>query len=277
MWRRPPGVAPGTWHYVHQRSIADHYDAFVEAAAVCRLDSEILTKVLPGVSDPATRPETVLDLGCGTGRTALPLARRGYHVIAIDLSEPMLAVLNQKIAAETTSGTIYPIKANLVDLGGIADGQADHAVCLFATMGMVQGRANRRAAMRHIGRIVRPGGSLVIHVHNRWAALSESGGYQSLARSWWNSIRKRDTEFGDATYAYRGLRDMFMHRFSRRELTSDLKASGWKIDDFLRLAIEGDRLLGDDQGSDAEHPGKSKGGFVAGGFIVVATRTPAQS
>ncbi|TWU57939.1 bifunctional 3-demethylubiquinone-9 3-methyltransferase/ 2-octaprenyl-6-hydroxy phenol methylase [Rubripirellula reticaptiva] len=287
MWRRPPGVAPGTWQYVHQRPIADHYDAFVEDAAVCRVDAEILTKVLPGVSNSATKPETVLDLGCGTGRTAFPLAGRGYDVIGIDLSEPMLSVLVQKIlvqriqvqkiqvqtlqaqAAQTqkpsdasTPGHIFPVKANLVDLGGIADGTADHAVCLFATMGMIQGRANRQTVMQHVARIVRPGGKLVIHVHNRWAALAESGGYRYLTRSWLRSITKKDHDFGDATYAYRGLSEMFMHRFSRRELVTDLNACGWHVGEVLRLAIEADRFLGEFR----------NGGGVAGGFIVVATR-----
>ncbi|MGB7324109.1 MAG: class I SAM-dependent methyltransferase [Rubripirellula sp.] len=277
MWRRPPGVAPGTWQYVHQRPIADHYDAFVEDAAVCRIDAEILTKVLPGVSNSAEQPEMVLDLGCGTGRTALPLASRGYDVIGIDLSEPMLGVLVGKVLTQKQQnqteptqqpsdacafGQIYPIKANLVDLGGIADGAADHAVCLFATMGMIQGRSNRRTVMQHVARIVRPGGKLVIHVHNRWAALAESGGYRSLTRSWLRSITSKDHDFGDATYAYRGLSEMFMHRFSRRELVTDLSACGWQVDEVMRLAIEADRFLGKFR----------NGGGVAGGFIVVATR-----
>ncbi|WP_146455806.1 class I SAM-dependent methyltransferase [Rubripirellula tenax] len=264
MWSRPPGVAPGTWQYVHQRSIADHYDAFVEDAAVCQVDAEILLNEFPGVEEADSRREMVLDLGCGTGRTALPLARRGYDVIGIDLSEPMLNVLVHKIAAEkyaaeSSPGSVYPVKANLVDLGGIADGAADHAVCLFATMGMIQGRSNRRTFLRHIARIVRPGGKFVIHVHNRWAAMCEPGGYGSLIRSRLRSIQKKHYEFGDSTYAYRGLSGMFMHRFSRTELVRDLSSSGWSVDRCLRLSIEADRILG-------------RGG-VAGGFIVVATRS----
>ena len=32
----------------------------------------------------------LLDLGCGTGNHAIPLARRGYEVTGVDLSEDML-------------------------------------------------------------------------------------------------------------------------------------------------------------------------------------------
>lgn len=38
--------------------------------------------------------ETVLDVGCGTGALAIPLAQRGHHVIALDFSQGMLDVLS---------------------------------------------------------------------------------------------------------------------------------------------------------------------------------------
>ncbi|MBQ6431328.1 MAG: methyltransferase domain-containing protein [Oscillospiraceae bacterium] len=42
------------------------------------------------------RPETALDLACGTGSMSLLLAKRGYRVIASDVSEEMLTVAAQK-------------------------------------------------------------------------------------------------------------------------------------------------------------------------------------
>lgn len=44
------------------------------------------------------QPETALDLACGTGSMSLLLAKRGYRVIASDLSEEMLTVAAQKAA-----------------------------------------------------------------------------------------------------------------------------------------------------------------------------------
>jgi SAM-dependent methyltransferase len=41
----------------------------------------------------------VLELGCGTGRTLLPLARAGLTVVGLDLAEPMLAIARAKVAA----------------------------------------------------------------------------------------------------------------------------------------------------------------------------------
>lgn len=49
----------------------------------------------------ALQPDAeVLDIGCGPGNYALPLARRVRKVVALDPSEGMLAILKQKAAAE---------------------------------------------------------------------------------------------------------------------------------------------------------------------------------
>ena len=42
----------------------------------------------------------VLELGCGTGRIALPLARDGYDVAAVDFSPAMLDALREKLTDE---------------------------------------------------------------------------------------------------------------------------------------------------------------------------------
>lgn len=41
-------------------------------------------------------PKLILDLGCGTGNISLPLAKKGYEVIGIDVSEDMLSVAKEK-------------------------------------------------------------------------------------------------------------------------------------------------------------------------------------
>lgn len=41
-------------------------------------------------------PQRILDAGCGTGRVAIELARRGYSTVGVDLDEPMLAAARAK-------------------------------------------------------------------------------------------------------------------------------------------------------------------------------------
>lgn len=269
-WQRPPGVSAGTWDYVNQRGIANRYDAFVADVAMSEVEWQLLCRVFPALASGksaesvAATEQLIVDLGCGTGRSAIPLARAGYEIIAIDLSRAMLQnlVANTETAATDRSGVpgirdrVHPLHANLVELNGVADGSADHAICLFSTFGMIQGRQHRLQVLRNAKRIVKPGGSLLIHVHHRWAGLREVGGTKKLITSWTRSIVDRNIDFGDSVYAYRGLPDMFMHRFSKREITSDLRRAGWSLTELHRLSIDGKTLTG-------AFP-------IAGGFFLLA-------
>ena len=71
-----------------------------------------------------------------------------------------------------------------------------------------------------------PAGTLILHVHRRWAAIRERGGITRLLRGYLDSVRSKECEFGDATYNYRGLDDMFMHRFGARELRRGTVSGG---------------------------------------------------
>lgn len=46
------------------------------------------------------RNTRILDLGCGTGRHSIELAKRGYQVVGIDLSESLLKSARQKASEE---------------------------------------------------------------------------------------------------------------------------------------------------------------------------------
>lgn len=257
-WRLPPGVAPGTWDYAHTADIADSYDQFLRGTALTELDLRLLSELLPPAGDTQ---RIVADLGCGTGRASELIAGAGYRMLGIDLSQPML----KRLRANTTSlsDRILPLRANLVTLGCVAERSIDHAICLFSTLGMVRSRRNRRTALTHVHRMLRPGGRFIVHAHNRWAALRDPGGLRHLAASWWRARRDRDADFGDRIYAYRGLPNMFLHSFGRRELWNDLRSAGFAIDRTIPLNIRGDA---------APRASWWLPGLRAGGFIVVAHR-----
>lgn len=278
-WTRPPGLARGTWHYVHERSIARHYQDFVAETPLCRLDVEyVLSRLTPkGVAREQREPERecpeksadvrecdspqplVLDFGCGNGRVSLPLSSAGFRVLAVDLSQPMLEELvriqSQSVADTVTE--VMPLRANLVQLDGLRTAIADHAVCLFSTLGMIRGQQHRIEFLRHARRIVRPGGSMVLHVHRKWAALREPGGWRKLASDAWRAFHTSDHEFGDSYYAYRGLEDMFLHRFSVSEMNRLLRESGWTTRQLDWISEDGRQL--------------TRSSRKSSGFFIVAT------
>lgn len=252
-WRRPVGVAAGTWDYVNERSIADHYDDFVADTPLCTLDEKILHKHFPEPQN--SEKQSILDLGCGTGRVAIGLAERGYDVVGVDLSQSMLEQMRAKASELPDGHHVDCVRANLVELDCLATNSLDHAICMFSTLGMVQRRKNRRQFLRHVKRIVRPGGTFILHVHNRWSAIRESGGCTRLVKSWIRSWKDNEHEFGDATYEYRGLGQMFMHRYSATELKRDLQDCQLNVQEWIRVNVLG--------------TGFAQPYAIAGGFIVI--------
>ena len=62
----------------------------------------------------------VLELGCGTGRLLLPLARAGFTITGLDSSEAMLALAQQKLAqeSEVIRGRVTLVSGDMADLSG---------------------------------------------------------------------------------------------------------------------------------------------------------------
>ena len=73
------------------------------------------------------RKETIIELACGTGRLAIPLAKFGHTVYGVDIDEGMLALAEQKAAAEGVTLHLsvqdctkltLPIQANFMYMTG---------------------------------------------------------------------------------------------------------------------------------------------------------------
>jgi SAM-dependent methyltransferase len=229
-WQLPPGVSRGAWDYVHAPHIADDYDDYFAFNSLFEFDEAVLRRHFD-------RPGLVADLGCGTGRALVPLVRAGHRGLAIDLSEHMLSIVRQKADEERLP--IECVRANLVELDCVADGAADYAMCMFSTLGMIRGRANRRRALQHARRILRPGGRFVLHVHNYWYNLRDPDGPLWVLGNLLTAPWRRDVEVGDRWFPYRGLPSMYLHVFRWRELAADLRAAGFRI--IERIALDAQR------------------------------------
>jgi molybdenum cofactor cytidylyltransferase len=81
------------------REVPDGQDFYAPVSSLFRADpdrsDDPFVDVLLGVVQP---DETLLDIGCGAGRYALPLARRCQEVIGVDPSASMLAALREGMA-----------------------------------------------------------------------------------------------------------------------------------------------------------------------------------
>lgn len=117
----------------------------------------------------------LLDVGCGYGRHAMELAARGYQVVALDLSLPLL--LRGADEAQRRGLNINFVHGDMRELS--FEDQFDGAYCLFSTFGYFDDETNKKT-MQGISRALKPGARLVIEVLNRDYLIADLP-----ARVWW--------------------------------------------------------------------------------------------
>lgn len=155
------------------RQFADFYDRLFPPGEAAELTAEALTTLLPPSGG------RVLELGVGTGRIAIPLARRLGHVVGVDVSPEMLTVLRE--AAEREKVDVTAVEADICDLGPLGDQDGfDLAYCVCSTLLLVTDPDDQRRALREAAARLAPGGHLVIETHNIPRVLSIAGGQPIL-------------------------------------------------------------------------------------------------
>jgi SAM-dependent methyltransferase len=148
---------------------ADQYDLLYSDKnyeAECDLIEEIFRRYGSGAI------RTVLDLGCGTGNHAIPLASRGYRVTGVDLSPDMLAHAQRKAATNLPSAirhlpsaicpqpTFLRGDVRTLDLGQTFDA----VLMMFAVLGYQLTNEDVLAALRTVRWHLKPGGLFVCDV-----------------------------------------------------------------------------------------------------------------
>jgi S-adenosylmethionine-dependent methyltransferase len=116
------------------------------------------------------RPLRVLDLGGGTGGTAVPLAAAGHDVTVVDPSPDALASLQRRAAETGTSERIHPVQGDtdtVAELGAGGEHPAYDLVCLHGTLEVVD---DPDAALANIAAVLAPGGTLSLVVAQRLPA-----------------------------------------------------------------------------------------------------------
>jgi len=118
------------------------------------------------------RGGSVLDIGCGTGRHAIELARRGYRVTGLDLSSEMMA--RAAAAAKAAKVRVEWVRADAARF--TLPEPYDGAICLcegaFGLLGREDDPLEQPLSiLRNISRSLKPGARAVLTVLNGTAAL----------------------------------------------------------------------------------------------------------
>jgi SAM-dependent methyltransferase len=125
---------------------------FTRIAETMRKSGDALVESL-GV----TEGMDVLDVGSGDGTTAVPEAQRGANVVAVDISEPLVAAGNARAEALGLSNLRFQ-EGDASHLDDLADDSFDLVVSIFGAM-----FAPRPFDVaKELVRVTRPGGRIVM-------------------------------------------------------------------------------------------------------------------
>lgn len=133
--------------------VAERYDEWDAAS----LDPAVVDPVIDFLVDAAGQG-AALELGIGTGRIALPLARRGVGVQGIDLSAPMVAQLRAKPGGEDITVAIGDFSRTTVD------GTFSVAYLVFNTIMNLTTQNEQVACFQNVAAHLEPCGRFVVEV-----------------------------------------------------------------------------------------------------------------
>ncbi len=102
-------------------------------------------------------PFKALDLGCGDGTTALPLARLGGEVVGIDIARNLVQAGNRR-AAEAGMSRLKFLEGDACNLEGVMDDSFDLTLSVFGAMFAPK----PFEVAREMVRVTRPGGRIVM-------------------------------------------------------------------------------------------------------------------
>jgi ubiquinone/menaquinone biosynthesis C-methylase UbiE len=200
----------------------------------------------------------VLELGCGTGRVSLPLARAGVKLVGIDRSAPMLERARRRIRRRGTRGTTGiavarpSVRFVRGDIRALPFDRASFPM-VIAPYGILQSLirpSDLTATLASVARVVAPGGTFGIDLvpdvpkwreyENRVGLRGKSGKTQlTLIESVRQDPKRRLTTFEQKYVERRGAEtrehrfDLTFRTLSVSEMTQRLERAGFGVDAVL--------------------------------------------
>ena len=225
------------------KNLAASYDRLtndVDYAATVDFYEQILAR-------EGVKPRTCVDLACGTGSVTASLARRGYQVTGVDMSEEMLT----EAAMKTMDMENPPVFSCQLLQQLRLPRAVDMAVCALDSLDYITDPADCAEAIRRAYRALNPGGIFIFDV-NTPGKLRAMDGQVFLDEDddvfcVWRGEFDEDTNicsYGMDLFQRQGKvwhRSFEEHReyaYSQAQLTGFLKAAG-----FTHIEVYADRLF----------------------------------
>ncbi len=180
---------------------------------------------------------SIIDIGCGSGRTTFPLKKLGYEVVGVDLTPAMIDTarslaeeLHMDVRFEIGDATTLKFK----------DSSFDNGIFSFCGWDQIPGTANRLKALHEASRVLKKGGYFIFSSHIRvpgrwgrwipfWAKqwlklyLLKPLGFRVLEEEWGDRFFNKETDLGYS-------KPQYTHIPSLRKVKDQLKEAGFFLE-----------------------------------------------
>jgi ubiquinone/menaquinone biosynthesis C-methylase UbiE len=140
--------------------VAKYCDVVYEKVRDTQREIRFLNWVFQELADVEVRE--ILDVACGTGRHAIPLSKKGYTVTGSDISQAMLAVLEEKVRRANIE--IPVIKCDMKDIEFREE--FDAIICMYTSFNYLLTDQDIEKALVAFHRALRPGGIAILDLMN---------------------------------------------------------------------------------------------------------------
>lgn len=142
------------------------YEALAESYDSLTLDipyEEMLSYMETLLQRHAIQPQSVLDLACGTGSMSVLLAKRGYRVLAADMSEEMLTAACEKMS-ELEENMPFFICQPMQKLR--LPYTVDWVLCCLDSLNYVTNPADVKETFHRVWEALTPGGAFIFDINS---------------------------------------------------------------------------------------------------------------
>ena len=139
--------------------------------------------------------QKIIEFGCGTGRTLVPLLKNGYKISGLDISKGMLKHLNRKLKEKGLKTQIY--NKNLVNFS--LRTKFEGGILSQRTLNFITGEKEQRKALENIAKVFKKGATLVINLMparpDDFASVQKT---LKKTETFFNSSTKKKVEFWES-------------------------------------------------------------------------------
>lgn len=175
----------------------------------------------------------LLNIGCGAGREALALLKRGYSVVGTDIQPKMVARAKENAKEENLSAQFVTMNACDLDF---PDESFDHAMMVGSIITHIPKRANRVRALQQAHRVLKKGGVIIVSTPNRDSKFKYRL-YFFFVNTWRRFCKKvfhysmleEGDRFGRKVSKARSSGSVYWHMYSMKEMIEDMEMAGFKV------------------------------------------------